>query len=67
MKVKHLKRYFNRYLETLDRYEDDLEVPLRSNNYGLDDEYMAWNDGFLDLSNLKEVLDNAEEGNDEEG
>ena len=50
MKVKELKDKMKAFVEILDEYDEDQEVALRPNTYGLYRFLCVGRDGFVDLS-----------------
>lgn len=64
MTVKQLKEQFESYIEILDEFYDELEIPMRPNTYGICGDFM-YSDGFRDrgyieLDSLAENLSQAE-------
>lgn len=58
MNVKQLKEQFESYIEILDEFDDELEIPMRSNTYGLSGQILEIPyKGFIELDSLAEKLE----------
>jgi hypothetical protein len=61
MTVKELRECFEAYVETLDQFDDELEIPMRSNTYGLSGQILEIPyKGFIELDSLEEILEEVE-------
>lgn len=63
MTVKELRERFEAYVEILELFDDELEIPMRNTRYGICGDYL-YLDGFpergcIDLDSLQENLDKA--------
>ena len=61
MKVKDLKQLLEETLETLNNYDEELDIPLKSNTY-----FLGYpNGGYLALDYLEDTLAEAESEDEE--
>ncbi|MEE0937697.1 MAG: hypothetical protein UIG52_06670 [Bacteroidales bacterium] len=61
MTVKELRERLEAYVETLDQFDDELEIPMRCSTYGLSGQILEipYN-GFIELDSLEGILEEVE-------
>lgn len=61
MKVKKLKEMLEEYIEILECFNEEVEISLRCNTYGINGDYLYIDGyrecGYIDLSKLAEDLE----------
>lgn len=61
MTVEQLKEQFESYIEILDEFDDELEIPMRCNTYGVSGKILEIPyKGFIELDSLAENLEKVE-------